>query len=211
VSPPERLRGLWEKRGLAAVGWHARPISPPASELLRRIWSAPRCHPGCIVSFDTNFSRRWLPGFPRLYGRRSAGSPGKLIIKSVAPQSERTALRRQPRGVKQMGYDELVLARNSCHRCEELLNPADATHAQFDGPEVGPWSRWLASRPAKLILVGQDWGTDGYFRDHRGRDIVGNPANTRSSNFCHCWALQSGRQPNPTFDLACSRPTRSFA
>jgi uracil-DNA glycosylase len=89
-----------------------------------------------------------------------------------------------------MGYDELVLARKSCHLCknpvnpvEDLVNPADPPYAQYDGPEVGPWSRWLASRPAKLILVGQDWGTEGYFRAHRGRDIVGNLANTRLTEF----------------------------
>jgi hypothetical protein len=34
-----------------------------------------------------------------------------------------------------------------------LINPADASHAHYDGSEVGPWSRWLASRPAKLRLV----------------------------------------------------------
>jgi hypothetical protein len=58
----------------------------------------------------------------------------------------------------QMSYDDLVLARKSCRKCVELVNPADPSHADYDGHEVGPWSRWLASRPAKLILVGQDWG-----------------------------------------------------
>ena len=61
-----------------------------------------------------------------------------------------------------MSYDKLVLARKSCRKCAELVNPADPSHAHLDGAEVGPWSRWLASRPAKLILVGQDWGTVGY-------------------------------------------------
>ena len=71
----------------------------------------------------------------------------------------------------EMSYDKLVLARKSCRKCAELVNPADPSHAHLDGAEVGPWSRWLASRPAKLILVGQDWGTVDYYRDHNGRDI----------------------------------------
>jgi hypothetical protein len=50
-------------------------------------------------------------------------------------------------------YNQLVQARKSCKQCTGLINPADE---QFDGCEIGPWSRWLASRPADLILVGQD-------------------------------------------------------
>ena len=76
-----------------------------------------------------------------------------------------------------MSYDRLVRARKSCRKCADLVNPSDAELATYDGCEVGPWSRWLASRPAQLILVGQDWGTDGYFREHRGRDVAGNRTN----------------------------------
>ena len=52
-----------------------------------------------------------------------------------------------------MSYDKLVLARKSCRRCIELVNPADPTHAQYDGSEVGPWSPWLASRPTGDVLL----------------------------------------------------------
>jgi uracil-DNA glycosylase len=96
-----------------------------------------------------------------------------------------------------MSYDELVLARKSCRACVELVNPADPTHAQYDGPEVGPWSRWLASRPAKIILVGQDWGTDGYFRDHRGRDIADNRTNQNLIEFLSLLGVEVG-PPNET-------------
>jgi uracil-DNA glycosylase len=91
-----------------------------------------------------------------------------------------------------MSYDKLVLARKSCRRCTELVNPADLTHAQYDGSEVGPWSRWLASRPAKVILVGQDWGTDGYFRDHQGRDIASNKTNQRIIEFLSLLGFEVG-------------------
>jgi uracil-DNA glycosylase len=73
-----------------------------------------------------------------------------------------------------MSYDELVLARKSCRKCAELVNPATSALAQYDGPEIGPWSRWLASRPAKIIIVGQDWGTEKFYRDTRG---LGDPNN----------------------------------
>jgi uracil-DNA glycosylase len=82
-----------------------------------------------------------------------------------------------------MSYDKLVLARKSCRKCAELLNPADPSHVHLDGTEVGPWSRWLASRPAKLILVGQDWGTVTYYRKYNGRDIPKNLTNARLKQF----------------------------
>ena len=82
-----------------------------------------------------------------------------------------------------MSYEQLVLARKSCRACAELVNPADPQHAQYDSKEVGPWSRWLASRPAKLILVGQDWGTEGYFRDYHGRDVSENRTNENLIEF----------------------------
>jgi uracil-DNA glycosylase len=82
-----------------------------------------------------------------------------------------------------MSYDDLVFERKSCRKCAELVNPADSSHAHFDGNEVGPWSRWLASRPAKLTLVGQDWGTVGYFREHHGRDVTENRTNQNLKEF----------------------------
>ena len=77
-----------------------------------------------------------------------------------------------------MSYDQLVCARKQCRKCRgELINPGD------ECDEVGPWTRWLGSRPAKIILVGQDWGTDGYFKKHHGRDITDNLTNKRLTEF----------------------------
>jgi|SRR5579862_5181396 len=80
-------------------------------------------------------------------------------------------------------YEQLVEARKSCTKCAGLINPADPSHAHLDGDEIGPWSRWLASRPAKLILVGQDWGTAGYFLKYNGRDLTENLTNGRLTEF----------------------------
>jgi uracil-DNA glycosylase len=96
-----------------------------------------------------------------------------------------------------MSYDELVCERKSCRKCAELMNPADPSHADYDGAEVGPWSRWLASRPAKIILVGQDWGSVGYFRKHHGRDVIENQTNQRLINFLSLLGFEVG-PPNQT-------------
>lgn len=99
-------------------------------------------------------------------------------------------------------YRALVSARKACRRCApELVNPADvetlrARHGQlcgsdipapkieeFDGPEIGPWSLWLGSCPTRLLVVGQDWGTDGYYLAMGGRDVPGNETNKRLIEF----------------------------
>jgi len=96
-----------------------------------------------------------------------------------------------------MRYDQLVLARKSCRACPELINPADPFLVDYDGPEIGPWSRWLASRPARLVLVGQDWGTEGYFREYQGRDVLENQTNQRLIEFLSLLGFEVG-PPNET-------------
>jgi uracil-DNA glycosylase len=91
-----------------------------------------------------------------------------------------------------MSYDALVCERKQCRKCADLMNPADPLHASLDGSEVGPWSRWLASKPAKLLLVGQDWGTVGYFRKHYGRDVALNKTNQNLRNFLALLGFQVG-------------------
>jgi uracil-DNA glycosylase len=89
-------------------------------------------------------------------------------------------------------YDQIVCDRKSCRKCADLVNPADPVHAKDDDVEVGPWSRWFASRPAKLVVVGQDWGTVGYFQDHGGRDVDDNLTNRRLTEFLSLLGFRVG-------------------
>src|SRR5271155_4861318 len=99
-----------------------------------------------------------------------------------------------------MSYEMLVQERKQCRKCgDELVNPAQLLNAKFDGSEVGPWSRWLASRPAKLILVGQDWGTVGYFEKYCGRDIIENKSNKNLKHLLSILGFEVG-PPNRTDD-----------
>jgi uracil-DNA glycosylase len=82
-----------------------------------------------------------------------------------------------------MDYEELVRARKACRLCHDLLNPAAPALAQYDSPEVGPWSQWQASRPAKIIVVGQDWGTERFYRDTRGLGDPSNPTRQKLTEF----------------------------
>src|SRR5262245_8128848 len=95
----------------------------------------------------------------------------------LRPEDEDTIGRKM--AMPALSYELLVRARKECCKCRDLVNPADPSYAQHDSDEVGPWSRWLASRPAKLVIVGQDWSTTDYFEKHQGRDILGNLTNDR--------------------------------
>ena len=46
----------------------------------------------------------------------------------------------------------------------------DRQRGAFDSREIGPWSRWQGGLGPTLMIVGQDWGTVGYFSKHAGLD-----------------------------------------
>jgi DNA polymerase len=78
---------------------------------------------------------------------------------------------------KSDSYAELVAERVACRRCAGLTNPCLVDDGAFDSPETGPWSRWQGNLDADLMVVGQDWGDDRYFRKHSGLEGPSNPTN----------------------------------
>ena len=79
---------------------------------------------------------------------------------------------------KEQKYLELVENRKQCEQCEGLVNPSRYENGYLDSQHIGPWSRWQGNLESKLMVIGQDWGTVGYFRKWRGLDQPrGNPTN----------------------------------
>jgi len=76
---------------------------------------------------------------------------------------------------KQRQYNELVQSRKQCRACAGLKNPACRGFNKFDSDEIGPWSRLHGDLNAKLMIVGQDWGGQQYYRDFKGLDDLDNP------------------------------------
>lgn len=72
--------------------------------------------------------------------------------------------------MKERRYADLVAGRKQCRLCVGLRNPADAELAVFDSDEIGPWTRWLGDRNARLMIVGQDWGDVRHFKENEGID-----------------------------------------
>jgi uracil-DNA glycosylase len=71
---------------------------------------------------------------------------------------------------RRAAYDSLVAARKACRACEGLENPSRCAGGVWDAEHIGPWSRWQGNLNAAVMVVGQDWGSEGYFTDNRGCD-----------------------------------------
>jgi DNA polymerase len=74
-------------------------------------------------------------------------------------------------------YGALVRARQACHACQGLINPADCDGGIHDSEQIGPWTLWQGNLRADLLVVGQDWGDTRYFTKNVGRDSSRNPTN----------------------------------
>lgn len=74
--------------------------------------------------------------------------------------------------IRDQVYRDLVDKRKGCRLCESvgLRNPASAELAEFDSNEIGPWTRWLGDRTARLMIVGEDWGSVEHYKKHKGFD-----------------------------------------
>jgi DNA polymerase len=76
-------------------------------------------------------------------------------------------------------YDALVAARKACRACgADLRNPSECDGGTWDADHIGPWSRWQGNLNATVMVVGQDWGSEGYFTKKRGCDEANNPTST---------------------------------
>ena len=77
--------------------------------------------------------------------------------------------------MKTIQYRELVAQRKACHRCAGLHNPSEGELGQFDSEEIGSWSRLYGNLNAEIMVVGQDWGHAGYYKENKGLDKPTNP------------------------------------
>jgi uracil-DNA glycosylase family 4 len=91
-------------------------------------------------------------------------------------------------------YREMVARRKACRMCQELTNPSSYMDGVFDSDHIGPWSRWHGDLDAKLVVVGQDWGNEEYFKKHKGHDLDKTPSNANLRKFL----TSIGFELNPT-------------
>ena len=73
---------------------------------------------------------------------------------------------------KHSRYQEMVRDRTKCDLCAQLglTNPANVQDGKFDGPDIGPWTRWNGNLNAKVLVVGQEWGDVNSLVRQKGLD-----------------------------------------
>jgi uracil-DNA glycosylase len=77
---------------------------------------------------------------------------------------------------KQERYSALVKERKAFDPSAfGLTNPSKYEPQGYDSDEIGPWTLWAGDLDADLMVVGQDWGDENYFKDNHGMDKPNNP------------------------------------
>jgi len=74
-------------------------------------------------------------------------------------------------------YLQLVELRQRATFPPGLQNPSQIEGGKFDCLQLGPWSLWQGNLDAGVLVIGQDWGDEDYFRLNGGRDTDDNPTN----------------------------------
>jgi DNA polymerase len=70
---------------------------------------------------------------------------------------------------KERAYQELVKKRKKYKFPPGLINPANVKNGIFDKEiNIGPWCKWQGNLNAKIMLIGQDWGTVKYYIETKG-------------------------------------------
>jgi DNA polymerase len=77
---------------------------------------------------------------------------------------------------KESEYNQLVSARKNCFLCKEF-GVTNQSETPYDTNSIGKWSDWQGNLNAKIMVIGQDWGSLKYWLDNHGTDYEKNPTN----------------------------------
>lgn len=94
-------------------------------------------------------------------------------------------------------YQQLVNFRQQADFPPGLQNPSKIEGGKFDCAELGPWSLWQGSLDAELLVIGQDWGDENYYRQNEGRDSDDNLTNQNLRTLLVSIGLDPGLPANP--------------
>jgi DNA polymerase len=71
------------------------------------------------------------------------------------------------------------------------------SHSLYDTESIGKWSDWQGSLAAKILIVGQDWGTFDYWVKQNGIDRENNRTNETLRQLCLILGYEIGTVTNP--------------
>lgn len=95
-------------------------------------------------------------------------------------------------------YRQLVELRQHAIFPPGLQNPSQIEGGKFDCTQIGPWSLWQGNLEAEMLVIGQDWGDENYFRLNEGRDTDDNITNQNLRKLLTSIGLDPGPPSSPT-------------
>ena len=83
---------------------------------------------------------------------------------------------------KKVKFEKLVAKRKEFKFSDpELVNPSQIEGGMYDKENyLNPWDKWHGNLDAKILLIGQDWGSEEYYRNLKGeydKDVTTNLTN----------------------------------
>ena len=69
-----------------------------------------------------------------------------------------------------------------------------------DTDSIGKWSDWQGNLDAKILVIGQDWGSTKYWEDNDGKDTTQNPTNLHLKELFSALGFNIGDVSNPKHD-----------
>jgi len=97
---------------------------------------------------------------------------------------------------KQLEYQKLVSARKACRLCKEY-GMTNQSATQFDSASIGKWTDWQGNIDAKVMVIGQDWGSLDYWNKNQGNGTDTNPTNCNLMQLSGILGFDIGVVSNP--------------
>lgn len=105
---------------------------------------------------------------------------------------------------KEEFYHRLVEKRKNYVFPEGLKNPSEIEDGIYDKADhIGPWSKWQGNLNAKIMLVGQDWGSEKYYRDYKGNHKDDSITNVRIKEAFELIGIEVGYPSSPNRNAPC--------
>jgi DNA polymerase len=105
---------------------------------------------------------------------------------------------------KEEEYRMLVEKRKNSIFPEGLKNPSEIENGIYDKEDqIGPWSKWQGNLNSKILLIGQDWGSEKYYLDYKGNHNDHSITNTRIKEVFESIGIDIGLPSSPNENAPC--------
>ena len=97
---------------------------------------------------------------------------------------------------KELKYKELVNQRKQCFDCKQYKF-TNQSETLYDTESIGKWSGWQGNLDARILVIGQDWGSLEYWEKHKGQDSKNNRTNNTLRELFRIIGIEIGTYEDP--------------